>query len=287
MTENMSEGFLLIDSKTEILSYNPAALTLLGVTKEDAESSRSILEINRSENLIKAAETALSGKHSQLSLESGDKTYHIAANPVLSGEKATGVIIIILDVTETEKREQLRREFTSNVSHELKTPLTTIYGISDMLCGGIVKPEDINGFAKNIRSEAKRMITLIDDIIKLSRLDEGGKNIETGEVDLLSATENVAERLKYSAKKSGVAISVNGIKTVINGAPAIIEEMIYNLTENGVKYNRENGSVTITVEENDSGKFFSVKDTGVGIPPEAQERVFERFYRVDKATREK
>ncbi|MBR4097442.1 MAG: PAS domain-containing protein [Oscillospiraceae bacterium] len=283
MTENMSEGVLLIDSRTEILSYNPAALRLLGVTKEDAENSRSILEINRSESFIKAVENALDGKHSELSLESDDKTYHIAANPVLNGENVSGVIIIILDVTETEKREQLRREFTSNVSHELKTPLTTIYGISDMLCGGIVKPEDVNGFAENIRSEAQRMITLIDDIIKLSHLDEGGKDIEKSEVDLLAVAENVAERLKYPAEKSGISITVNGKRTVVNGAPAIIEEMMFNLADNAVKYNRENGSVTITVNENNSGKYFSVKDTGIGIPAEAQERVFERFYRIDKS----
>ena len=283
MTENMSEGVLLIDSRTEILSYNPAALRLLGVTKEDAENSRSILEINRSESFIKAVENALDGNHSELSLESDDRTYHIAANPVLSGENVSGVIIIILDVTETEKREQLRREFTSNVSHELKTPLTTIYGISDMLCGGIVKSEDINGFSENIRSEAQRMITLIDDIIKLSRLDEGGKDIEKCEVDLLGIAESVAERLKYSAEKSGISITVNGKRTVLNGAPAIIEEMMFNLADNAVKYNRENGNVSIIVDENDSGKFFTVKDTGVGIPSEAQERVFERFYRVDKS----
>lgn len=283
MTENMSEGVLLIDSRTEILSYNPAALRLLGVTKEDAENSRSILEINRSESFIKAVENALDGKHSELSLENDDRTYHIAANPVLSGENVSGVIIIILDVTETEKREQLRREFTSNVSHELKTPLTTIYGISDMLCGGIVKPEDVNGFAENIRSEAQRMITLIDDIIKLSRLDEGGRDIEKCEVDLLGIAECVAERLKYSAEKAGISITVNGKRTVVNGVPAIIEEMMFNLADNAVKYNRKNGTVTITVDENDNRKYFSVKDTGIGIPPEAQERVFERFYRVDKS----
>ncbi len=283
MTENMNEGVLLIDGRTEILSYNPAALRLLGVTKEDAENSRSILEINRSENFIKAVESALDGKHSEFSLESDDRTYRIAANPVLSGENVSGVIIIILDVTETEMREKLRREFTSNVSHEIKTPLTTIYGISDMLCGGIVKSEDVNGFAENIRSEAQRMIALIDDIIKLSRLDEGGKDIEKCEIDLFEVANCVAERLKYSAEKSGILIEVSGERTVVNGAPAIIEEMLFNLADNAVKYNRENGSVIITVGENDSGKYFSVKDTGVGIPPEAQERVFERFYRVDKS----
>lgn len=283
MTENMSEGFLLIDGKTEILSYNPAALRLLGVTKDDAESSRSILEINRSENFIKAIENALNGNHSELSLERDGKTYHIAANPVKSGAKLSGVIIIILDITEAKKREQLRREFTSNVSHELKTPLTTIYGISDMLCGGIVKPQDVNRFTENIRSESKRMITLIDDIIKLSRLDEGGRDLEKCDVDLLETARSAAERLKYSAERSGISIDVKGENTIVSGAPAMIDEMIFNLADNAVKYNRENGSVTITVGEKDGRKYFSVKDTGVGIPTEAQERVFERFFRVDKS----
>ena len=283
MTENMSEGFLLIDNKTEILSYNPAALSLLGITKEDAENSRSILEINRSEKLISAVEKALSGNHYQFSMENDNKTYQIAVNPVLNGEIVTGVIIIILDITEAEKREQLRREFTSNVSHELKTPLTTIYGVSDMLCSGIVKQQDVSGFAGNIRDESKRMITLIDDIIKLSRLEEGGESIEKCEVDLLELAKNVADRLKYSADKSEVAITVNGEKSVVNGTPAIIEEMMYNLTDNAIKYNHENGNVAITVGVKNGRNFFSVKDTGIGIPSEEQERVFERFYRVDKS----
>lgn len=279
ITENMSEGFLIIDSKTELLSYNSSALRLLGVAEDDAASSRSVLAINRSESFRTAVEGAIGGRHSEQPMAVGDKCYHIVANPVFHSGEVTGAVIIILDVTEKEQREQLRREFTSNVSHELKTPLTSIYGISDMLCGGIVKPQDIGGFAENIRSEAQRMITLIDDIIKLSRLDEGGSDIEKSDVDLLTAANNVADRLKYSAERAGVAISVEGESCVINGAPAIIEEMIYNLTDNAIKYNKENGSVTVTVGEG----YFSVEDTGVGIPAEAQERVFERFYRVDKS----
>ena len=283
MTENMSEGFLLIDSKTEILSYNPAALRLLGVTKEDAQNSRSILEINRSESVISAVEAALEGRHSEQSLTSEGRIYHIAANPVLNSEKVSGVIIMILDVTEAQKREQLRREFTSNVSHELKTPLTTIYGISDMLCGGIVKAEDIKEFSETIRSESQRMITLIDDIIKLSRLDEGGKNVKKSPVDLLAAAKTVAERLSFYAKQKGVRITVQGESTVINGTPSVIDEMLYNLADNGIKYNKPNGEVTVTVGKKDGKSFFSVKDTGIGIPAEEQERVFERFYRVDKS----
>ena len=283
ITENMSEGFLIIDTNTDVLSYNSAAMKLLGVTEEDSPEVKSILSVNRSESFRTAVELALSGQHNEQPMNTGDLRYHIVANPVFRSGKVTGVIIIILDVTEKEKREQLRREFTSNVSHELKTPLTTIYGIADMLCGGIVKPEDIGGFSQTIRSESERMITLINDIIKLSRLDEGGTDIEKCDVDLLETAKSVCERLKYSAEKADVLLSVQGERTIINGAPAIIEEMIYNLADNAIKYNREKGKAVITVGEADGHKFFSVEDTGTGIPTEAQERVFERFYRVDKS----
>ena len=279
ITENMSEGFLIIDNKTEILSHNSAALRLLNVTEEDAAKGRSVLAINRSESFRTAVEQALAGEHSEQPMAIGDRRYHIVANPVFHSGEVTGVVIIILDVTEKERREQLRREFTSNVSHELKTPLTTIYGISDMLCGGIVRQEDIGGFAETVRGESKRMITLIDDIIKLSRLDEGGSGIEKCEVDLLACAKNVAERLRHSAEAAGVSLTVEGEGCVINGAPAIIDEMIFNLAENAVKYNRQGGSVGIDVRKNT----LTVSDTGVGIPKDAQERVFERFYRVDKS----
>lgn len=283
ITENMSEGFLIIDNKTDILSYNSSALRLLEVTEEDAAKGRSVLAVNRSESFRTAVELALDGKHNEQPMHIGDKCYHIVANPVFHGGKVTGVIIIILDVTEKEKREQLRREFTSNVSHELKTPLTTIYGISDMLSGGIVKQEDVKSFSENIRKESQRMITLIDDIIKLSHLDEGVSEMEKCDTDLLAAAERVAERLKYSAENAGVAVSVKGESAVIRGIPAMVEEMIYNLVDNAIKYNRENGSVVVSAGEKNGRKFFSVEDNGIGIPQNAQERVFERFYRVDKS----
>ncbi len=283
ITENMSEGFLIIDEKTEILSYNSAALKLLNVTAEDAEKSKSVLAVNRSESFRTVVEDALAGKHSEQPMQAGDRFYHIVANPVIPADKAIGVIIIILDVTEKEQRELLRREFTSNVSHELKTPLTTIYGISDMICGGMVKESDIKGFSETIRDETGRMITLIDDIIKLSRLDEGRTDIEMCNVDLLTTASAVAQRLQYASEKAGIMISVKGDSTVVRGAPAMLEEMMYNLVDNAVKYNRENGTVVISVGETDGRKFFSVEDTGIGIPKDAQERVFERFYRVDKS----
>lgn len=283
ITENMSEGFLILDRKTEILSYNSAALRLLDVTEEDARKSRSVLAVNRSESFRTAVELALDGKHNQQPMASGEMCYHIVANPVLHSGLVTGVIIIILDVTEKEKREQLRREFTSNVSHELKTPLTTIYGIADMICGGMVKPEDLSGFSETIRSESQRMIALIDDIIKISRLDEGTEKMEQCETDLFALAHNVAQRLSYAAQKAGVTISVTGESAVINGVPAVLEEMLYNLTDNAIKYNHENGRVTLTAGQENGRCFVTVEDTGIGIPLDAQERVFERFYRVDKS----
>ena len=257
ITENMSEGILIVDKKTEILSYNSAALRFLDVTEEDAARSRSVLEVNRNESIRIAVEQALKGMNCEQLMTAGEMCYLIAANPVFHGDGISGVIIIILDVTEKEKREQLRREFTSNVSHELKTPLTTIYGIADMLCGGIVKPEDTKGFSETIRNESHRMMLLIDDIIKLSHLDEAGSDTERYPLNLLAMAKNVADRLSYTAEKAGVTVAVKGIDAVIEGIPAVIEE---------------NGQAC-----------FSVEDTGIGIPKEEQERVFERFYRADKS----
>ncbi len=283
ITENMSEGFLIIDDKTELLSYNTSALKLLGVTEEDAINTGSVLEVNRTESFRNAVELALDGEHNEQPMSIGDKCYNIVANPVLHSSVVTGVIIIILDVTEKIKREQLRQEFTSNVSHELKTPLTTIYGISDMLCAGIVKPEDIAGFSGKIRIESERMITLINDILKLSRLDEGGNELEKSDVDLFEIAKNIVSRLDYAAEQAEVRVSVTGESSVINGAAEIIEEMIYNLIDNAIKYNRQGGRVEVSVGDEHGRKFVLVSDTGIGIPKDAQERVFERFYRVDKS----
>lgn len=283
ITENMSEGFLIIDKKTEILSYNTSALKLLNVTEEDAAKCKSVLAVNRSESFRTAVELALGGEHNEQPMNNGDRCYHIVANPVFHSGVVTGVIIIILDVTEKTKREHLRQEFTSNVSHELKTPLTTIYGISDMMCGGIVKSEDMSVFADKIRMESKRMITLINDIIKLSQLDEGGTDVDRQNVDLLAVAKRVSERLEYAAEQAEVIISVTGKSTVVKGAPALIEDIIYNLADNAIKYNRKNGRVDIIIDESNNRQSVTVADTGIGIPNDSKERIFERFYRVDKS----
>ena len=187
----------------------------------------------------------------------------------------------MVDITEREKREKLRRDFTANVSHELKTPLTSILGISDMLKNGMVDQSDIKGFAEDINKETARLITLVNDIIRLSELDEG-KTRDTEKVDLLGAAKDVAERISPVARKQGITLSVEGESAEVTAGESLIFEMIYNLCDNAIKYNKENGSVKITAGVSDGSPFISVKDTGIGIPPEEQEHIFERFYRVDK-----
>lgn len=281
ITENMSEGFIIIDSRTEVLSYNTAALKILG--SDFTGSSRSVLVLNRSEAFRRAVEDALAGKRSETDLTLSEKIYQVIATPAFTGSSVTGAVMIILDITEKEAREELRREFTSNVSHELKTPLTTIYGISDMLVGGIVKPEDIPGFAKNIRDEAGRMITLIQDILKLSQLDENTFSDQRERVDLYELAQSAAERLRPQADEKHVTISVTGERSEFTGIATVLEEMIYNLLDNAVKYNKQGGRVDVDVCSSGDDIVVTVSDTGIGVPADSIDRIFERFYRADKS----
>lgn len=281
ITENMSEGFIIIDSRTEVLSYNTAALKILG--SDFTGSSRSVLVLNRSEAFRSAVEDALAGKRSETDLTLSEKIYQVIATPAFTGSSVTGAVMIILDITEKEAREELRREFTSNVSHELKTPLTTIYGISDMLVGGIVKPEDIPGFAKNIRDEAGRMITLIQDILKLSQLDENTFSDQRERVDLYELAQSAAERLRPQADEKHVTISVTGERSEFTGIATVLEEMIYNLVDNAVKYNKQGGRADVDVRSSGDDIVVTVSDTGIGVPADSIDRIFERFYRADKS----
>lgn len=281
ITENMSEGFIIIDSRTEVLSYNTAALKILG--SDFTGSSRSVLVLNRSEAFRSAVEDALAGKRSETDLTLSEKIYQVIATPAFTGSSVTGAVMIILDITEKEAREELRREFTSNVSHELKTPLTTIYGISDMLVGGIVKPEDIPGFAKNIRDEAGRMITLIQDILKLSQLDENTFSDQRERVDLYELAQSAAERLRPQADEKHVTISVTGERSEFTGIATVLEEMIYNLLDNAVKYNKQGGRADVDVRSSGDDIVVTVSDTGIGVPVDSIDRIFERFYRADKS----
>ena len=283
ITENMSEGFLVLDNNTDILSYNTSALRLLGAEAVPAESHVSALALNRSAGFRSAVDGALAGKRSEQLVRQGGRCCQVMANPVLRDGEVEGAVVVILDITEREERENLRREFTANVSHELKTPLTSISGFAEIIKNGIVKPEDIPRFAGNNYEESQRLVTLVDDILNLSRLDEADVQLEREDFDLSSLARDVAGRLKASAKKNGVVITVIGDKAEINGVKSIVDEMVFNLVDNAVKYNKQNGRVTVTVDSSSDGTALTVTDTGIGIPQADVDRVFERFYRVDKS----
>jgi len=285
ITEHMNEGFLLLDKNTEILSYNKAAIQLLNHISEAVPVK--VFELNRSKNFRIAVEGAISGRHTEIPFETDNGVYNIIANPVTSDAGVEGVVILIVDETEKEQREKLRREFTSNVSHELKTPLTTIYGVSDMITEGIVKPEDIAGFALNIREESGRMISLIDDIIKLSKLDESPMIEDIVELDLMIIAEEVLSRLAFKAQNKNVKTSLTGESVVIRGNRILCNEIIYNLCENGIKYNKDNGRLDVHITQKDGIAVITVDDTGIGIPYEYRERIFERFFRGDKSRSQK
>lgn len=279
ITENMSEGFLVINSERNVLTYNSAALRLLEISEP---LSGNVLTVNRSGSFRNAVERALSGERSENEMMFGESCYGIIANPVLNGGEVIGAVIVILDVTERVRREQLRREFTANVSHELKTPLTSISGFAEMMINGV--PDDIAAdFSRSIYDEAQRLIVLVGDIIKLSELDESSAQYERERVDLRELSEEVAKRLDFAAENKNVAVTVIG-NAQITGVRKILDEIIFNLCDNAIKYNKSGGSADIVISS-DTEKLtvtLTVRDTGIGIPGYAQNRVFERFYRVDK-----
>ena len=282
LTDNMSEGFLLLDRQGHVLSHNSGALRLLGV--EEPEGEVNVLVLNREEPFRQAVDEALLGKRSQQMLHLNGRYCKLLANPVLADGKPAGAVLVLLDVTEQEQRDELRREFTANVSHELKTPLTSISGIAEIMQSGMVKPEDIQSFAGDIYQEAQRLIALVEDIIRLSRLDEGAESLEREPVNLLSVAQDVARRLDSAAQKAGVTLKVMGLSVEVRGIPSVLDEMVYNLCDNAIKYNHPGGTVNVTVAPADDGSAeVTVEDTGIGIPVEDQSRVFERFYRVDKS----
>ncbi len=282
ITENMSEGLLILDHNSEILTHNQSALQILGAEKKNW-SGFNALELNRSEPFRTSVEQALKGTHCLQKLMMGGETYEILASPVMNKGAINGAVIIIMDVTEREVGERLRREFTSNVSHELKTPLTSIYGVSDMLASGIVQPEDVPHFLGTIKDESARLITLIDDIMQLSRLDENQVPQQKEDVDLYLMAGDVLARLQRKAEAAGVTLQLVGGNTVVHGIDYILDEIIYNLCENAIKYNRQGGKVTVFAGNERGTSVLRVTDTGIGIPKEDLERVFERFYRVDKS----
>lgn len=284
ITENMSEGLFVVDRNYQILSYNKSAMQIFGM--DPRQEHENLLAVNRSEGFRNAVDSALKGRHTQENLELDGRVYQIIANAVCQpdfAEDMVGAVILVLDVTEKEAQEQYRREFTANVSHELKTPLTSISGIAEIIRNGIVKPEDIPHFAGKIYDESQRLITLIGDIIKLSRLDENQVPMERETVDMLEMARDVVQQLSSVARKSGVTLVANGSHGQVQGVRQVLGEMVYNLCENAVKYNRAGGRVWVDVQQVADHVVLRVKDTGIGIPAAEQGRIFERFYRVDKS----
>ena len=281
-TENMIEGLVLLNERGTILSINKSATKLLDISRYCV--GKDILLLNNSRQMQELLGRVRSGEHCEMPVEHGGVSYTVYASPVVSGERVAGTVLLVLDMTEKEKAEKLRREFSANVSHELKTPLHTISGCAELLVNGMVKPDDIPRFAAQIQSESKRMITLIEDIIKLSHLDEGAGDMQRCDADLAAIARTTVENLQSAAKAADVALSVNACPAVIkNGIPQLLEAIVYNLCENAIKYNRPGGFVKVSVEKNADGTVLTVEDNGIGIPAEQQERIFERFYRVDKS----
>ena len=281
MTSSMSEGIILLNRKGTILSINKAAVKLFGTDRFCV--GEDIVSINRSLELADLLNKAKNGKHSERVVELGIGRYQMMASPVISNDTVSGIVLLILDVTEKEKAEQLRREFTANVSHELKTPLHTISGSAELLANGMVKPEDIPVFSNRIYSEAQRMIQLVEDIIRLSHLDEGAEDMKWDTVNLYAVAEDTVKLLADEAKSKGIKFELYGDAVSINGIRQLLQEIVYNLCDNAIKYNRRDGSVSVEVKDMGDAAMISVSDTGIGIPAEHQNRIFERFYRVDKS----
>lgn len=281
ITENMKDGIIIADPKTTILSCNSAAYQLLGV--QPNSEGQSIYTLSNAEPFRRCIQDAMGGLRSDIiiSTELGDRK--IIASPASISDTLNGIVVFIMDVTEEQALEKMRREFTSNVSHELKTPLTTIYGTADMLASGIVKTENIAEFSGNIRREAERLITLINDIVSLSRLDENDVPKQMEDVELYSLAEEIIARLSRTAADKNVSAELLGEPVTITGDRTILSEVMYNLCENAIKYNKNGGKYTVRISHIPMKAVITVTDTGIGIPEEHIDRIFERFYRVDKS----
>lgn len=278
---SMSEGMVLLNERGKIVSINPAAMRLLGTSWNCVGTD--MLTVSRNLDLHDILSRALQGQSEvqTVSLEAGK--YQISASPIMSEEKVVGAALCFFDVTEKEKAEQMRREFTSNVSHELNTPLHSISGYAELLQNNMVKQGDIVPFAGKIYREAQRMTSLVEDILSLSHLDEGAEDMEWIEVDLYELAAKAIAGLEAEAKAAEVKMSLHGEYCSLHGVPQLLPSILYNLCDNAIKYNKNGGEVTVSVERQDADAVLTVSDTGIGIPAQEQARIFERFYRVDKS----
>lgn len=280
ITSNMKEGLLVLDLQGKILSYNKSVKKLLNISSLDDEY---LEDLSIDDEFKTNINNAIHGTHMSDTFEYGDKYLSLYCNPVEVDSKIKGAVAVILDVTEKHQRELLRREFSANVSHELKTPLTAILASAEIIGMDATPKETVTHFAHNITKEANRLITLVNDIIKLSKLDDKSYEPEDKEVDIYEIAKNVEDTLSPIADNCGVKLTLYGEKTIVHGVPTLLSEIVYNLVDNAIKYNKPNGSVTITVAPVNGKATLIVEDTGIGISKEDQSRIFERFYRVDKS----
>lgn len=281
ITSNMQEGILVLDTHGNVLSYNAGALQLMGI--DAPKNQASVFQLNRGEGFRRCVESALTGTHREETIQIEGKVCQIFANPVLQDDTLAGAILVLFDVTEREERETLRREFTANVSHELKTPLTSISGFAEIMKNGMVHGEDVPRFAGKIYDEAQSLIHMVQDIIKLSKLDEKQTAMEKEMVDLESLVRDVVKRLEPIAQKKGITILVDTEPASYCGVYQVLQEMLYNLCDNAIRYNYENGKVNVLLENKEKEIVITVSDTGMGIAKANQSRVFERFYRVNES----
>ena len=322
ITEHMNEGFVALDAEGRVVTVNESAARLLHAGGTDA-CGRKLIALHRGEALLHAAAEALAGRPARATLEADGRTVAIYADPVFWGGAAegaaaaagtapatagtaaapvtagtasgnpaataaaprqlTGAVLFFVDETERAQAEQLRREFSANVSHELRTPLTSISGYAELIAAGLAAPEDVPGFAARIQAEAARLLALIEDVMNLSRLDEGAVTEAREDVELRALAGEVASRFDAAAAARDVQITVNGCDAHVNGVRRVLDEMLSNLIDNAVKYNVAGGSVAVSVQDAPDGARLTVSDTGIGIPAEHRDKVFERFYRVDKS----
>lgn len=281
ITENMKDG-LVVASQTEVLSINKTAQEVFQVRAEECVN-KPVNRVSRNPEFRRALEHALAGEYNETVLRMHGRSYQLLANPVSVSGKPYGAVILIWDITKQKEAEQMRREFSANVSHELKTPLMSISGYAELMENGMVKPEDVPEFAGRIHQEASRLTALVQDTIQLSKLEEGEGDFPVEEVDLYEMTEEIIRNLNHSAQKKKVEVSVSGEALKISGVRHILFEMLYNLMDNGIKYNVENGWMRVNIRKDGEKVCWQVEDGGIGIAREELDRIYERFYRVDKS----
>ena len=281
VTRSLSEGLVLMNSSGTILSINPAAAKLLEVTQNCLGADFSVA--NQNPEITTLVEQAMTGKKGEQTVSLCAGKYLAAASPVRSEGIVFGVVLLLFDVTQKHQAEQLRREFTANVSHELKTPLHAISGYAELMKTGLVPQQDMALFSDKIYSETQRLIRLVEDTLRLSRLDEGDVDMQWADLDLYEAARQTVQELSAPAELANVHLQLEGSSAPIRGIPQLVSAIVFNLTDNAIKYNHSGGSVCIRVEKQAGHVLLTVSDTGIGIPEDQQERIFERFYRVDKS----